>query len=128
MSGRIEIEGSGQNLNFEANGSFEIDGVLPSEYTLSLIGLPSSYYVKRVQVGMQQIAGRTIDFGHNTGALAVVISSSGGIINGSILDNQQQPAAGVSVALIPDPPRPGLRSGAPHASVQSAPAGPRLRR
>lgn len=128
MSGRIQIEGSGQNLNFTAvrvllqpesdflagalmgdlkpDGSFEIDGVLPSEYTLSLIGLPSSYYVKRVQVGMQQIAGRTIDFGHNTGALAVVISSSGGIINGSILDNQQQPAAGVSVALIPDPPRP----------------------
>jgi hypothetical protein len=128
MSGRIQIEGSGQNINFAAvrvllepesdflagalvsdikpDGSFAINGVLPSEYTLSIIGLPSAYYVKRVQVGMQEIAGRKLDFSHTIGTLDVVISSSGGTISGAILDNQQRPASGVSVALVPDPPRP----------------------
>jgi protocatechuate 3,4-dioxygenase beta subunit len=128
MSGRIQIEGSGENLNFAAvrvllepesdflagalvrdikpDGSFAINDVLPSEYTLSIIGLPSAYYVKKVQVGMQEIAGRKLDFSHTGGALDIVISSSGGTISGAILDNQQQPAPGVSVALVPDPPRP----------------------
>jgi protocatechuate 3,4-dioxygenase beta subunit len=128
MSGRIKIEGSGQNLNFatvrvllepesdflagalvsdiKPDGSFAVNGVLPSEYTLSIIGLPSAYYVKSVQVGMQEIAGRKLDFSHASGALDVVISSSGGTISGAILDNQQQPAPDVSVALVPDPPRP----------------------
>src|SRR5205807_5836198 len=76
------------------------------EYTLLIIGLPSAYYVKKVQVGMQEIAGRKLDFSHTSGALDVVISSSGGTISGAILDNEQQPAPGVSVALVPDPPRP----------------------
>ena len=128
MSGRIQIEGSGQNLNFAAvrvllepefdflagalvgdiklDGSFTINGVLPSEYTLSIIGLPSEYYVKRVQVGMQETSGRKLDLSHTSGALDIVISSAGGTITGAILDDQQQPAPGVSVALIPDPPRP----------------------
>jgi hypothetical protein len=128
MSGRIQIEGSGQNLNFSAvrvlvepesdflagslvadikpDGSFVLNGVLPSEYTLSIVGLPAEYYVKKVQIGMQDIAGRKLDFSHNNGALDVVISSSGGTISGAIVDTEQQPAPGVSVALVPDPPRP----------------------
>ena len=128
MSGRIDIEGVRQNLQFTSlrvllepesdflagsligevkpDGSFLLDGVLPSEYTVSIVGLPSEYYLKKVQVGMQDVAGRKVDFKQNTGSLDIRISSLGGTISGTIFDGQQQPAIGVNVALVPDPPRP----------------------
>jgi hypothetical protein len=62
--------------------------------------------LKRIQIGSEEIAGREIDFRYATGSLDLLISSSGGSIHGDIVDGEQQPAVGVNVALIPDPPRP----------------------
>ena len=130
MSGRIDIEGSRQYLNLTSlrvllepesdflagslvgevkpDGSFSLNGALPSEYTLSIVGLPDEYYVKRVQMGMEEIAGRRIDLRHAPGPIDFLVSSFGGTISGTVLDSDHHPAVGVNVALIPDPPRPDV--------------------
>jgi hypothetical protein len=128
FSGKILNEGSTQNINLNslrvllepksdvlagslvgdvnADGGFLLPGVLPSQYALKIVGLPDQYYLKRIQIGSEEIAGREIDFRYATGSLDLLISSSGGSIHGDIVDGEQQPAVGVNVALIPDPPRP----------------------
>jgi hypothetical protein len=90
----------------KADGGFVLPRVLPSQYTLKIVGLPDEYYLKKIQIGSEEVAGREIDFRHAAGSLDLLISSSGGSINGDIVDGEQQPAIGVKVALIPDPPRP----------------------
>ena len=85
-----------------------ISDVLPLDYTLEIFGLAEGYYVKKAQIGTEEVIGRRIDLTHSSGPLDVVISSSGGIISGSVLDHEEQPAAGIDIALVPNPPRPDI--------------------
>jgi protocatechuate 3,4-dioxygenase beta subunit len=90
----------------KGDGTFLVSGALPLRYTLQIFGLPEGYYVRKIRMGMEEVAGRKIDFSRFAGSLYLEISSSGGIITGSVLDHEQQAVSGIEVALVPDPADP----------------------
>ena len=85
------------------DGTFSIAGVLPDQYTIEVFGLPQEFYLRKIEVGMEDIPGRKIDFRHAAGPFELVVSSSAGSIAGSVVDEEQTTAKGVEVVLVPAP-------------------------
>jgi uncharacterized protein (DUF2141 family) len=85
------------------DGMFSITGVLPDQYTIEVFGLPQEFYVKKIEVGMEDIQNRKVDFRHAAGAFELVVSSSSGRVTGSVVDEEQRAASGVEVVLVPAP-------------------------
>jgi len=95
-------------VNVKSDAAFSVSGIFPLDYRLEIFGLPERYYVRKIQMGMEEIPGRKIDFSHFAGSLILQISSAGGSISGSVFDHEQQPVQAIEVALVPDPPRPDI--------------------
>jgi protocatechuate 3,4-dioxygenase beta subunit len=83
------------------DGTFSIAGVLPDQYTIEVFGLPQEFYLKKIQVGMEDIQRRKVDFRHAAGSFELVVSSSSGRVTGSVVDEEQHAASGVEVLLVP---------------------------
>jgi protocatechuate 3,4-dioxygenase beta subunit len=83
------------------DGTFSIAGVLPDQYSIEVFGLPQEFYVRKIELGMEDIQGRKVDFRHTAGSLELVVSPSGGSITGSVVDEEQNTARGVEVVLVP---------------------------
>ena len=85
-----------------ANGAFQIQNVNPDLYTLSLSGLPDGMYIKAVLVnGVDaQLTGLDLSRG-GVGPIDVVLSPNAGQATGLVQNEQQQPAANVTVVLVP---------------------------
>jgi hypothetical protein len=90
-----------------ADGTFSVSGILPDQYTLEVFGLPERCYVKRIRFGIYDVEGRKINFRDAAGPLEIVIGTPGGVISGSVVNDEQQSATGVKVVLVPTPLRPG---------------------
>jgi hypothetical protein len=84
----------------KSDGVFSISGVLPDQYTLEVFGLPEEFYVKKIQVGMEEIEARKIDF-RRASSVELVLSSSSGSVRGSVTDGEQRAASGVQVVVVP---------------------------
>jgi protocatechuate 3,4-dioxygenase beta subunit len=83
------------------DGTFSIAGVLPDQYTIEVFGLPQEFYVRKIEVGMEDIQGRKVDFTHTAGPFELVVGSSSGRVIGSVVDEEQHAASGVEVVLVP---------------------------
>lgn len=90
-----------------SNGSFKIEGVLPGCHVFRVDGLPSTAYVKSVRVGGHDALEACLDLSQAqpTAAVEVVLSPKAAKVEGIVMDNDM-PAPGRYVRLIPDPPRP----------------------
>jgi hypothetical protein len=85
-----------------ADGSFTVTNVLQNTYTLSLSGLPPSFYIKSVRVGEQEFAPFEVDLTRGVaGALNIVVSAGAGQVAGLVMNDKQQPATSAVVVLIP---------------------------
>ncbi len=77
------IPSDGGTLNtpsgpIEANGTFEIHGVVPMKYFLYVSGLPQSVYVKSIRLGGEDVTRATLDLTSGTsGSLEIVLSPKG---------------------------------------------------
>jgi hypothetical protein len=93
-----------------SNGSFKIGGVLPGCYVFSVSGLPSTAYLKSVRVGGRDALEGCLDLSLPvpTAAVEVVFSPKVAKVEGIVMDNDI-PAPGRNVRLIPDPPRSARR-------------------
>jgi hypothetical protein len=86
----------------QADGSFSVEGVTPGTYVLSVTGLPSNTYLKSARLGGVDVlnGGLRIDSSPG-GSLDIVLGSSPGSVDATVVDDRQMPVAAVTVALVP---------------------------
>jgi hypothetical protein len=90
----------------KADGSFTILNVIPTHYELNVHGFPEDYYIKSAALGGKDILEAGINFTRGTsGAIEIVLASTGGQVEGVVLNADQQPATEASVVAVPDQPR-----------------------
>ena len=84
------------------DGSFTLANVNADHYNVTLSGLPDGFYVKSVSLGGQDalLAGLNLSSG-GAGPIDIVLAPNAGQAAGVVQNDQQQPAPGVTVVLIP---------------------------
>ncbi len=131
VSGRVRAEGdaalSFSNLRFflqprddvmmmstqgdsvKPDGTFILKDIPEGAYSIHLFGAPEDFYLKSARQGGQDVlnVGLSIKRAAAAGTLELTLSSGGGQIDGVVLNQQQQPFAGATVALVPEPNRRG---------------------
>jgi hypothetical protein len=94
--------GSSPTSKVKADGSFSLANVNPDNYNVTLSGLPDGFYVKAVLMGGQDVLAPGLDVSQGAAALIdVVLAPNAGQATGVVQNEQQQPAPGVTVVLIP---------------------------
>jgi hypothetical protein len=90
----------------KADGTFTIPNVTPTHYELNVHGFPEDYYIKSAALGSKDILEAGINFTPGTGgAIEIVLASTGGQVEGVVLNADQQPATEASVVAVPDESR-----------------------
>ena len=90
------------------DGTLTIENVPEGNYRIEVQGIPPGYspdfYTKDALVNGESVLdkGLTITTGGTRGPLEIVVSSAGARVDGSVTDENELPAAGVTVALVPD--------------------------
>jgi hypothetical protein len=101
---RSGVFASGGVAQPKADGTFSFQNLAADEYTLSVLGLSEECYTKTARMGGVDVLERGVDLsrGDVPGALDVILSTAGGHVEGSVVRDNQQPAAGATVVLVPD--------------------------
>jgi len=100
-AGRITYGGLSDHLH---DGDFTLSDVTPDNYYLQVFGLPDGYWVKSVHLGDQEVKDSGMDLTNGSpGPITVTIAPNAGQIDGSVMNDQQQAAAGATVVLVPEP-------------------------
>jgi len=110
---RVALEWFGARAPYEAtpvnaiaSETFPLFRLSPGSYRLSVTRLPADYYVKEARLGQQDILGQTIELnGPVSGTLDLLISNRSGLIEGTVVDARQVPAAYIEAVLIPETQR-----------------------
>jgi protocatechuate 3,4-dioxygenase beta subunit len=86
-----------------SNGMFSIAGVTPGDYRLSATLLGRNTYVKSARLGSVDMlnGGLRLD-SDPRGALEVVLGTTPGALDVTVLDDRRMPVPAVTVALVPD--------------------------
>jgi hypothetical protein len=87
-----------------SNGLSRFDNVLPGSYLLQVLSAPPpGVYVKTVTYRDKDALNEAVQIsGSEAGAFSVILGTNPGRIDGTILDNANQPAAGMRAVLVPD--------------------------
>lgn len=88
----------------KADGTFSTPGILPVRYRLKIFGMPDTFYVRNIHIGLENVENQIIDLSHPTDSIEIVLSPAMGMISGPVLDEQQQRVDGAKVVLVPAPP------------------------
>ncbi|HYM10214.1 MAG TPA: carboxypeptidase-like regulatory domain-containing protein [Bryobacterales bacterium] len=91
---------------FHGAGALTLAETPASSYKISVSGPPSDFYLKSVLLGGKEVLETGFDLGAAESApasLELVLSGDGGRIDGVVLDDQQRPAGGARVVLVPEP-------------------------
>lgn len=101
QEGRMVMRGMSSRVQ---DGAFSVADLAPDVYHLQIGGLPDGYWVKSVRMGDQEVKIKGIDLTRGPGdALTVIIAPNAAQIDGAVIDEKQQPAAGATVVLVPEP-------------------------
>ena len=85
-----------------AEGKFSVENLSPQVYSVSLPGLPDTHYLAAIRLNDVDITNSPVDLtGGVLGELTIALSSGAGIVQGAVTQ-EQRPAEGVTVVLIPD--------------------------
>jgi hypothetical protein len=92
----------GNRIRINQTNTFALKEMGEGTYHLDVDGLGKDCYVKDIQYGQSSVIddGFTVARSNN-GSLQVIVSSRGGRIQGSVVDQDGLPAAGVFTVLIP---------------------------
>jgi hypothetical protein len=91
------------------NGNaFTLENVSQDKHAVLVSGLPGRAYVKAIRLGSQEAIGSGLDLTNMETAppLEILISPNGATVEGSVRQDEDQPASGARVSLVPDPARP----------------------
>jgi hypothetical protein len=94
----------------EPSAQVKSDGSLvlhapPDAYQVEISGLPEDFYLKSVRLGDQAAPDRNFEVSSGdtpVGPLELVLSPSGGRIDGLVKNAKREPASGALVVLVPD--------------------------
>ncbi|HXI43587.1 MAG TPA: carboxypeptidase-like regulatory domain-containing protein [Bryobacteraceae bacterium] len=90
----------------KADGTFTIPNVTPTHYELNVHGFTDDYYIKSAAAGGKDILEGGFTFAPGTNStIEIVLSGTGGQVEGVVLNADQQPATEASVVAVPDEPR-----------------------
>ena len=94
--------GSNATARLQDDGSFTVSNVSPDNYSVTLSGLPDGFYVKAVLAGGRDALLSGLDLSPGgAGPIEIVLAPNAGLATGVVQNDRQQPAAGVTVVLIP---------------------------
>ncbi|MDQ6707840.1 MAG: hypothetical protein M3Z85_17925 [Acidobacteriota bacterium] len=96
---------SNGNATVKDDGTFTISNVSPGKYRVNVYG-GEGYYLKSVRLGNDDVLTNGIDLSQGGGNLEIVMSRNAGQIDGTVQNEEQKPAQGTMVTLVPDPPQP----------------------
>jgi protocatechuate 3,4-dioxygenase beta subunit len=96
--------GQGGNGFVEPDGSFVVDNLRPGRYAIELSGLGDNLYLKSVAVGPREMESLNVALVSGAAELGIVLSPSGGKIDGVVVDDQHHPVGSGVVVLIPNRP------------------------
>lgn len=91
----------GGNARVGADGSFQVRNISAGEYQVTVGGAPEDYFLKAVRRGTEVFANRTVPLAPETAGLEVVLSAAGARVEGQVLTEENLPASGVTVVLVP---------------------------
>jgi hypothetical protein len=91
----------GGNAPVQADGAFQIRNVSAGDYQVMVSGAPEDFYLKSVRRGNEVFANRSVPLLQDTAGLEVVLSPSGARVEGQVLTEENLPASGVTVVLVP---------------------------
>ena len=87
----------------DSDGAFILSNLPPGEYRVRVAGLPPDYYVKDARLGQLDVFNEPMHFsGDASTPLDIVLSPNGGRIDGTIVNEKQEPMRGIEAVLIPD--------------------------
>lgn len=88
---------------FQGNDKFDLVDVVAGDYSVLVEQIPQNQYLKSVRFGSTDVLadGLHID-SRLSGTLDIVLGANGGTVTGTVADAGGQPAANVSVTLVPD--------------------------
>jgi hypothetical protein len=89
----------------QADGSFTLQQVGRDDYRLSVTGMPRNGYVKVARLGATNVLNEGVRLDRQpSGPIEIVVSTSTGIADGTVQNEKQDPAANVTVVLVPNVP------------------------
>jgi hypothetical protein len=86
------------------NGTFQLVRLRPDRYFLRLEGLTGNCYLRSIAVGTSDLQSADVQLADGSPPLVFALSSHGGMIEGSVVDNQHHPVKSATVVLVPEPP------------------------
>lgn len=106
---RVLLQSEEQEMQFfgmgdgrvREDGSFELRNLSPGRYSVRIVGLPEGSYLKAARLGDQEALASPLML-TSGGFLNLIVSPSGGQVDGAVLDAEQKPAPGAAVVLIPE--------------------------
>jgi hypothetical protein len=91
---------------FKGNGQFVVDDAIEGDYQVLLSDLPRGTYVKAVRFGTADVLNNRLRLeSRSTDRLEVVLATNGGVLDGTVVDENHEPATHAVVALVPDASR-----------------------
>lgn len=85
------------------NWSFTLRPVFPGKHTVNVYGMQDNFYVKSMKLGDTDVNDGELDFseGVTPGELVITISPAAGQMDGTVHNDEGQPAGGATTVLIP---------------------------
>ncbi len=94
--------GGGQNGQAQVNADGTFQATLDADnYTLDISGVPDGYYLKNVKLSGRDMPDAALDLSIGAGQMEVVLASNAGTITGTVQNSRNDPAASVTVTLVP---------------------------
>lgn len=92
----------------KADGTFQIEGVLPDRYVVNFSSSQEDVYLKSVRIGGQEAPDRELELSHAEGnvQIEIVLSPRAATLEGTVMEGDK-PAPGMFVVLTPEPFREG---------------------
>jgi 5-hydroxyisourate hydrolase-like protein (transthyretin family) len=87
----------------QPDGSFTLQSVQLDSYRLSVTGMPQNAYVRSARLGATDVLNEGLRIERQpAGVLELVVSLNSGSLEGSVLNEKQEPSANVTIVLVPD--------------------------
>jgi len=93
------------------DGSFSLSSVPAAVYTVSVNGMPETFYIKSIHMGEADALETGLDLTHGGAALLeILLSPNGGQVDGSVGDLREAAGSGAALVLAPEGPRRNQRT------------------
>ncbi|HXG34430.1 MAG TPA: carboxypeptidase-like regulatory domain-containing protein [Bryobacteraceae bacterium] len=106
-AGLAPVEGvafSPLSAEVKADGTFQIQDVMPDKYYVNVSASQGDVYVKSLRIGGREAPDRELDLSNAEGhvQIEIVLSPQAATLEGTVMDGDK-PAAGMFVVLAPEP-------------------------